>query len=80
MRTAEWRYTAWFLWQNKTLTADFDGPHASELYNHSGDNSYEMDNYENEVRSVASDVSRTKLDIALAMGLTDNRFYLRVGI
>lgn len=60
VRTTEWRYTAWFLWQNKTLTADFDGPHASELYNHSGDNSYEMDNYENEVRSAMLDMFRIK--------------------
>ena len=50
VRTADWRYTAWFIWQNATLTADFAGPHASELYAHTGDHSYEMDNYENEVR------------------------------
>ena len=79
VRTAEWRYTACSS-GNKTLTADFDGPHAFELYNHSGDNSYEMDNYENEVRSVASDVSAPNWTIALTMGLTDSRFYLRVGL
>eukprot|EP01043_Picozoa_sp_COSAG02_P044944 COSAG02_NODE_4061_length_5844_cov_2.549869_3_plen_249_part_00 len=56
VRTAQWRYTAWFLWQNKTLSADFAGPHASELYNHSGDNSYEMDNYENQVRLTGAEI------------------------
>ena len=50
LRDTDWRYTAWFRWQNATLTSDFTGPYAAELYAHTGDHSYEMDKYENEVR------------------------------
>ena len=50
LRNTDWRYTAWFRWQNATLTSDFAGPYAAELYAHTGDHSYEMDKYENEVR------------------------------
>eukprot|EP00041_Stephanoeca_diplocostata_P018983 m.402447 g.402447 ORF g.402447 m.402447 type:complete len:633 (-) comp21178_c0_seq8:277-2175(-) len=47
LRNAEWRYTAWFVWNNATLRPDFQGPFIEELYNHTGDHSYEMDMYEN---------------------------------
>jgi len=47
VRVATWRYTAWFEWNNVTLTPNFDGPYAEELYNHTGDHSFEMDAYEN---------------------------------
>lgn len=47
VRTAVWRYTAWFHWDATTLTPDWAGDYAEELYNHTGDHSYEMDEYEN---------------------------------
>ncbi len=50
MRTgppSEFRYTAWFRWNGSTLTADFDGEYAAELYAHTGDDSSDMDSFEN---------------------------------
>ena len=54
VRVDEWRYTAWFKWlvsnsSNGTATyaADWDGPFAEELYDHKGDDSTEMDKFEN---------------------------------
>lgn len=61
MRTAQWRYTAWFRWNNKTLTPDWDGDSAEELYNHSGDHSFEMDNYENVNEAAANPGVASKL-------------------
>jgi hypothetical protein len=46
IRTAEWRFTTWLPWNKVTLTSDWDGPHADELYTHVGDDSFEMDKYE----------------------------------
>lgn len=35
------------MWNNATLKPDFEGPFIEELYNHTGDHSFEMDMYEN---------------------------------
>jgi arylsulfatase A-like enzyme len=50
MRTgppSEYRYTAWFRWNGATLTSDFDGAYVAELYGHKGDDSTDMDSWEN---------------------------------
>ena len=47
VRVADWRYTAWLPWNGTTLRADWDGPRATELYDHKGDDSTDMDAYEN---------------------------------
>ena len=47
VRTAVWRYTAWFRWNPATLSPMWDSDYAEELYNHTADHSYEMDFYEN---------------------------------
>ena len=50
MRTgppSEFRYTAWFRWNRSKLTGDFDGEYAAELYAHTGDDSSDMDSFEN---------------------------------
>lgn len=48
IRTDNWRYTAWFHWDKATLASNWDGPFAEELYDHTGDDSTDMDNFENE--------------------------------
>lgn len=47
VRTPDWRYTAWFKWNQTTLVAEWDGDFAEELYTHEGDDSTNMDDYEN---------------------------------
>ena len=47
MRTAEWRYTLWLRWDNATLAAEWDGESVDELYAHAGDDSTDMDAWEN---------------------------------
>lgn len=37
MRTADWRYTAWFPWNGTALRPIFSDHFAAELYNHTGD-------------------------------------------
>ena len=47
VRTPDWRYTLWLVWDNVTLTPDWDGVRAEELYNHTNDNSSSFDLWEN---------------------------------
>ena len=61
VRTAEWRYTVWYPWQNKTLTPDWAAEYAEELYNHVGDDSFEMDKYENVNEAKANPAVADKL-------------------
>ena len=55
MRTADWRYTAWFRWLNSTAAASGRGPGpdlsapptGEELYDHRNDTAhYDVDNFE----------------------------------
>eukprot|EP00051_Salpingoeca_urceolata_P017080 m.230200 g.230200 ORF g.230200 m.230200 type:complete len:231 (-) comp18857_c0_seq10:395-1087(-) len=48
MRTKQWRYTAWYPWNQTTLKAEWSAPYAAELYFHDGDDSTNMDEFENE--------------------------------
>ena len=36
-----------FVWEKTKLEPEWTGPYAAELYDHTGDHSHEMDNYEN---------------------------------
>ncbi len=47
IRTPEWRYTRWILWNKTKLVGEWDGDYADELYNHVGDDGSNMDLYEN---------------------------------
>lgn len=47
VRTPDWRYTLWVVWNNVTLTPNWDGPKAEELYNHTNDDSSSFDLWEN---------------------------------
>ena len=50
VRTQTWRYTVWRPWlgANGTFASDWSAPFAEELYDHTGDDSTDMDKYENE--------------------------------
>jgi len=49
VRSNEWRYTRWLLWDAASLSAQWDNDDfTEELYDHHGDDSTSMDNYENE--------------------------------
>ena len=47
LRNADWRYTAWFKWNQTSLTPLWDGDYVEELYTHTGDDSTNMDEWEN---------------------------------
>ena len=47
VRTAQWRYTAWYHWNKKALVPHWDGSFAEELYNHTGDHSTGFDRWDN---------------------------------
>ena len=49
VRTQAWRYTVWRPWlgANGTFGADWTAPFAEELYDHAGDDSTDMDQWEN---------------------------------
>lgn len=47
VRTPQWRYTLWLVWDNATLSPQWDGPSAEELYNHTSDDSASFDLWEN---------------------------------
>ena len=47
IRTANYRYTAWFEWNKALLVPLWEGPSVEELYDHSGDDSTNMDKWEN---------------------------------
>ncbi len=47
MRNQAWRYTRWLVWRNSSLTSDWDGDFVDELYAHTGDDSTDMDAWEN---------------------------------
>ena len=72
IRTAGWRCTAWFPWKNMTLTADFNEPYAEELYNHTGDASYEMDMHENSNVATSSPAVAKALHSKLVSFFTDH--------
>jgi hypothetical protein len=55
-----------------TLTADFNGPYAEELYNHTGDASYEMDMYENSNVATSSPAVAKALHSKLVSFFTDH--------
>ena len=48
MRNAQWRYTRWLIWNNVTLSSEWDGDFEEELYSHAGDNSTSYDAFDNE--------------------------------
>ena len=48
IRTPDWRLTLWLRWNGTALVADWGGPAAVELYNHTGDDGSDMDAFENE--------------------------------
>ena len=47
VRTYAWRYTLWLPWDNTTLTATWDDDSVDELYAHAGDDSTDLDRWEN---------------------------------
>jgi iduronate 2-sulfatase len=47
IRNPDWRYTRWLEWDTTTLTSKWDGAFVDELYAHTGDNSTNMDEWEN---------------------------------
>jgi hypothetical protein len=47
IRNADWRYTAWYTWNQTSLRPLWDGDFVEELYNHTGDESNNMDEWEN---------------------------------
>lgn len=47
VRTAEWRYTIWLMWDKERLVPRWDGDFAEELYDHRGDDSTSFDRWEN---------------------------------
>ena len=61
MRSQTARYTAWFPFNHTSLKAEWTLPYAAELYAHVGDDSTEMDNFENE------NVAAAQPDLAAAM-------------
>ena len=48
VRNTQWRFTRWLVWNNSTLTSDWDGDRVDELYAHAGDNSTSFDAWDNE--------------------------------
>ena len=48
IRTPEWRYTRWLVWNTSTLHSEWDGAFEEELYSHAGDASNDDDDFENE--------------------------------
>lgn len=49
VRSDEWRYTRWLRWDPDSLKAKWDSnDYAEELYNHKGDDSTNMDAFENQ--------------------------------
>ena len=66
VRTADWRYTLWLPWDNETLVARWDGgagESAEELYAHAGDDSTDMDRWEN--TNLAADAAYADITAAL---------------
>lgn len=47
VRTPNWRYTAWFVWNNATLQAEWDGDFVDELYSHTGDDGSSLELWDN---------------------------------
>lgn len=47
LRTPQWRYTLWLVWDQVALVADWEGPFEQELYAHVGDVGKDMDSFEN---------------------------------
>ena len=48
IRNVDWRYTAWYEWDQSTLKPLWDGDQfIDELYTHTGDDSSDMDKWEN---------------------------------
>ena len=49
LRTKEWRYTVWLVWNQTSLRPEWDASESEEeLYSHHGDDSEDMDKWENE--------------------------------
>ena len=60
VRTLEWRYTVWYEWDGDNLKPLCGKKYAEELYDHQGDDSSNMDEWENENLAAANpDISRT---------------------
>lgn len=47
VRNVLWRYTLWLEWDKTSLTPHWDGESVEELYSHAGDDSTNMDAWEN---------------------------------
>ena len=47
VRTSDWRYTVWLMWNGKLLVGDFDRIVAEELYKHQNDDGTNFDQFEN---------------------------------
>ena len=47
VRNTQWRFTRWLVWNNVSLTSDWDGDYVDELYAHAGDNSTSFDAWDN---------------------------------
>ena len=47
IRNMQWRYTAWYAWNQTTLRAQWEGEFEEELYAHAGDDSSSFDSWDN---------------------------------
>ena len=54
VRTAAWRYTAWYAWNGSALQAEWGGAYAEELYSHAGDDGSSFDKYESANEAAAN--------------------------
>ena len=61
IRTLQWRYTCWYHWDKSNLQPFWDGEYVDELYDHSRDDSTNMDIWENENLSVIHHDVATRL-------------------
>ena len=73
LRTPAWRYTLWLRWNGTALAADWDGESAEELYAHAGDDSSDMDAYENE------NAASSRPDVAAALRTRLAAFFRKDG-
>jgi iduronate 2-sulfatase len=63
LRTAEWRYTEWVVWNGTTLQPEWGQRIGHELYSHVGDDGTDFDAFENTNEAERPANSRTVLGL-----------------